>query len=252
MERMTDADAKALLNILASDRLPVVSTARRQAVILHALQAIEERAALVEAAGTRHLADERDALIERYQHCTQRLWQLFPRDPLPADDPAQGWIQRLEALLNRGLLAPLAPRPTYSIPALPTDAAADALVARYQAASREPLPRCVGVVAGNCPAPQIRCHQGCIYANDRGEPQFTHDGLRSWASWEVVGIGPVNLGSGLAGPGAQADYESGRKRLVMRQGFVLDLVPADYQLQEHEQFVAVERVTKHESWPTPR
>jgi len=47
MERMTDADAKALLNILASDRLPVVSTARRQAVILHALQAIEDRAVLV-------------------------------------------------------------------------------------------------------------------------------------------------------------------------------------------------------------
>lgn len=49
MERMTDADAKALLNILASDRLPVVSTERRQAVILHALQAIEDRVKLVEA-----------------------------------------------------------------------------------------------------------------------------------------------------------------------------------------------------------
>jgi len=163
------------------------------------------------------MADERDALIERYQRCAVQLWQLFPRDPLPADDPAQSWIERLEALLARGLLT-----------------------------------RCVGVVVGHCPAPQIRCHQGCTYADDNGEPQSLRDGLRSWACWEVVGIGPVNLGSGLVGSGAQADYESGRKRLVMRQGFVLDLVPVDYQLQEHEQFVAVERVTKHESWPTPR
>jgi hypothetical protein len=50
MKRMTDGEAKALLNILASDRLPVVSTERRQAVILHALQAIEDRAALVKGA----------------------------------------------------------------------------------------------------------------------------------------------------------------------------------------------------------
>lgn len=30
--------------------------------------------------------------------------------------------------------------------------------------------RCIGVLAGNCPAPHARCHQGCRYANDNGEP----------------------------------------------------------------------------------
>jgi hypothetical protein len=73
--------------------------------------------------------------------------------------------------------------------------------------------------------------------------------LVAWCCKEIVGFTPINLGAGLADPDAQADYESGRKRLVLRPGFVLDLVPADYQLQEREQFVRKEGVVKRETWP---
>ena len=40
---------------------------------------------------------------DRYVRCAERIWALFPKDPL-GDDPAHAWIERLEALLDRGLL----------------------------------------------------------------------------------------------------------------------------------------------------
>lgn len=30
--------------------------------------------------------------------------------------------------------------------------------------------RCTGVLAGKCPAPHLRCHQGCAYADAAGDP----------------------------------------------------------------------------------
>lgn len=48
-------------------------------------------------------------LVARYQACTMRLWEMFPRDPLPFDCVAQAWIERLEALLDHGLLQPVPP-----------------------------------------------------------------------------------------------------------------------------------------------
>lgn len=47
-----------------------------------------------------------DALLLRYQRCAERIWNLFDHDPLPNNDPAQGYVERLEALLSRDLLAP--------------------------------------------------------------------------------------------------------------------------------------------------
>lgn len=44
----------------------------------------------------------------RYMTCAERVWDLFDQDPLPADCAAQTWIERLEALLEHGLLAPAA------------------------------------------------------------------------------------------------------------------------------------------------
>lgn len=46
-------------------------------------------------------------LVARYQACAQRLWAMFPRDPLPSNHPAQAWVERLEALLNHGMLGPV-------------------------------------------------------------------------------------------------------------------------------------------------
>lgn len=51
-------------------------------------------------------ADRVPNLIERYQRCALRIWNLFPSDPLPIDDPAQFWIERLESILNHELLLP--------------------------------------------------------------------------------------------------------------------------------------------------
>jgi hypothetical protein len=64
-----------------------------------------ERRADAFLASRRAREDKRDRLIERYQRCAARIWEMFPADPLPNDDPAQGYIQRLESLLDRGLLA---------------------------------------------------------------------------------------------------------------------------------------------------
>jgi|MudIll2142460700_1097286.scaffolds.fasta_scaffold01358_14 hypothetical protein len=33
-----------------------------------------------------------------------------------------------------------------------------------------PVRRCTGVLAGHCPVPHLRCHQGCDYANADGDP----------------------------------------------------------------------------------
>lgn len=46
-------------------------------------------------------------LIARYQACAQRFWEMFSQDPLPDAHPAQAWIERLEALLNLGMLGPV-------------------------------------------------------------------------------------------------------------------------------------------------
>ncbi len=64
--------------------------------------------ALVEAeeAKERSATDDGDLrILKRYQRCAVRLWELFPTDPL-GDDPAHFYLERLEALLDRGLLAP--------------------------------------------------------------------------------------------------------------------------------------------------
>lgn len=52
-------------------------------------------------------ADRVPGLIGRYQACAQRIWELFPVDPLPIDDPAHFYLERLESILNRGFLQPL-------------------------------------------------------------------------------------------------------------------------------------------------
>ena len=43
-------------------------------------------------------------LAKRYQECARRIWHLFPFDPLPVDDPAHFWIERLESILDHDLL----------------------------------------------------------------------------------------------------------------------------------------------------
>jgi hypothetical protein len=51
------------------------------------------------------MSEEDDSeLITRYERCALRIWELFPSDPLPPDDLAHFWIERLESMLNRGLL----------------------------------------------------------------------------------------------------------------------------------------------------
>jgi hypothetical protein len=45
-------------------------------------------------------------LIKRYQACAYRIWELFPADPLPEEDMSHFMIERLESILNRGLLVP--------------------------------------------------------------------------------------------------------------------------------------------------
>jgi hypothetical protein len=36
--------------------------------------------------------------------CAQRIWGLFPSDPIPDDERAHFWIERLESILDHGLL----------------------------------------------------------------------------------------------------------------------------------------------------
>lgn len=50
--------------------------------------------------------DER--LLNRYQTCAAALWGMFGRDPLPNSDPAHFWIERLESLIARRRIAPVA------------------------------------------------------------------------------------------------------------------------------------------------
>lgn len=45
-------------------------------------------------------------LVVRYHACVHQLMGLFPRDPLPSNEKAYWLIDRLEALLRHGLLAP--------------------------------------------------------------------------------------------------------------------------------------------------
>ena len=47
-----------------------------------------------------------DALISRYQACVWNVLAMFDGDPLPADDPSHFCIERLEALIRRGLIGP--------------------------------------------------------------------------------------------------------------------------------------------------
>jgi hypothetical protein len=44
-------------------------------------------------------------LVSRYQHCVSQLLAMFPSDPL-GESPAQFYIERLEALIEKKLLAP--------------------------------------------------------------------------------------------------------------------------------------------------
>lgn len=55
-------------------------------------------------------------LIKRYQAVAIRIWEIFPSDPL-GDSPAHFWIERLEAIVDKGLLVPSAPHAC----ALPVD-----------------------------------------------------------------------------------------------------------------------------------
>jgi hypothetical protein len=48
---------------------------------------------------------ESPAILDRYRQCALRIWKLFPSDPLD-NHPAHFYIERLEALLDLGLLAP--------------------------------------------------------------------------------------------------------------------------------------------------
>jgi hypothetical protein len=45
-------------------------------------------------------------LNERYHECATAIWRLFEKDPLPADEPAHTMLERLEALIKRGLIGP--------------------------------------------------------------------------------------------------------------------------------------------------
>jgi hypothetical protein len=44
-------------------------------------------------------------VLNRYQNCAQRIWELFEEDPL-GNSSAHFLIERLEALLDQGLLVP--------------------------------------------------------------------------------------------------------------------------------------------------
>jgi hypothetical protein len=46
-------------------------------------------------------------VLRRYQRCAMRIWDLFEHDPLPHDDPAHFFLERLESILDRGLLVPV-------------------------------------------------------------------------------------------------------------------------------------------------
>lgn len=48
--------------------------------------------------------DRDDRLLSRYQRVALRIWALFPADPLPPSEPAQTWVERMDALLDRQLL----------------------------------------------------------------------------------------------------------------------------------------------------
>jgi hypothetical protein len=55
-------------------------------------------------------------LLLRYQRCANKIWELFPKDPLPDGHPAQGALERLEAIVELGLLQSKPPAdfcPTY-------------------------------------------------------------------------------------------------------------------------------------------
>lgn len=43
--------------------------------------------------------------LERYQRCAERVWKLFDVDPLGDQSAAQSWVDRLEAILDGGMLA---------------------------------------------------------------------------------------------------------------------------------------------------
>ncbi len=49
------------------------------------------------------MGDDKLDLVKRYQKCAARIWAMFPSDPIP-ESPAQGWCERLEALLDHGAL----------------------------------------------------------------------------------------------------------------------------------------------------
>jgi transcriptional regulator with XRE-family HTH domain len=49
--------------------------------------------------------DDSGATIDRYTRAAARVWSLFDSDPLGPDSKAESYIDRLEALLDRGLLA---------------------------------------------------------------------------------------------------------------------------------------------------
>jgi hypothetical protein len=78
------------------------------------------------------------SLQDRYQTCAQRIWRLFPKDPLPSSCPAQSWVERLEALLDRGMLQP---RPPLKLPGIPCPQCKGAGRAHD---TRERCPRCGG------------------------------------------------------------------------------------------------------------
>lgn len=51
-------------------------------------------------------ADDRTTVGKRYGECALRIWKMFEKDPLPDGHKAHFYIERLEALLDLGLIGP--------------------------------------------------------------------------------------------------------------------------------------------------
>jgi hypothetical protein len=83
---------------LTGERIP--STNELRTIVRAAIQARDERIKILERTDSL-----RAAVLERYQACARRLWDLFPIDLL-GDSPAQSFIERLEGLISGRHLKP--------------------------------------------------------------------------------------------------------------------------------------------------
>jgi hypothetical protein len=90
-----------------------------------------------------------ETLITRYQKVAAKLWAMFPSDPLPTDDPAQGWCERLESLIARGLIGPI--RPAGEVARLALRGAALKAVRRWCSAHAGYREDCLKLILETCP-----------------------------------------------------------------------------------------------------